>query len=141
MKVIREYIHINLRKEDNEISAKNMPLTDEELTQYDTDNSYHLLIGKSNTHRVLNGCIEDLFNCRVRLYVSATSSEVEEYDKAYCRALSFRKQLVMPSNVSQNEYVEYVEPIDVIPSTVKDNDRIFIFDINIKIKLAFDISQ
>ena len=141
MEAIRNYVHINLRKYDKEIVSKKQPLTDEELTQSDIIESYHLLVGKSITHRTLNGCVEDFFFCRLRLYMEANSSENENFDKAYCRALEFRKQLIMPVNVSENECVYNVEPIDVVPSNIKGNDRIFVFDVNFKVKLAFETSQ
>lgn len=137
MHFLRDYYTTSVRSIDKELKPLQRPLNDDDYSQSTLDNCFHLLIGPSQTVERLNGCLKDYFDCKLRLYVFARECDNDNYDKAYCLALNIRNKLVNLDNIAQNEYIEEVVPVSVIPSSTQSNDRVFIFDINTRAKLAF----
>lgn len=134
---IRKFVKLNARKIDNKLVSLKKPLVDDEPSQKDIDCSYHLLVGNNQTVELLNGCVKDFFNTKMRLYISAKSCDEKYYDKGYCKAIEIRNQLVNLSNVADNDYIEESRPISILPSSNRTNEKVFIFDINLNIKMAF----
>lgn len=139
MEKIRDYFLANARKVDADIKAKNKPLEDVNIAQTDVDYSYHLYIGNNSTKRRLNDALDEIFQCKMKLYVNAGVEDNENYDKGYCKAISIRNELVKASNIGDNEFITDVEPQKILPSSAGDNDKVYIFEINVNVSVVMNL--
>lgn len=136
MKEIREYFLQQARKVDSEITAKDKPLNDDDISQLDIDCAYHLNIGDSNTEQRLNDAVGDSFLCKMKLYVGAYNCDNDEYDNGYNKALCIRNELVKASNIGENDSITDVEPKSILVDSAKDNYKVFIFEINVNVSVV-----
>ena len=136
MQQIRDYFLTNARRVDSEITPKDKPLDDAEISQIDVDCAYHLYIGTSTTTEQYNGGLKDVYRCKMSLYVGAYNCDNENYDKGYEKAKCIRNELVNIINISENEYIMEAEPVTIVPKPAKDNEKVFVFEININISLV-----
>lgn len=136
---IRDYFLVNTRKIDDEIRPKNVPLDEAEISQLDLDCVYHLHIGNNQTRLKHNDCFTDSFECKMSLYVGARNDDQENYDKGYSKAMCIRNELVKASNIADNEYINYVEPVRVQPGHANGNEKAFIFEIIVNVSVTYGV--
>lgn len=136
MEKIRDYFLANARKIDPDINAKDKPLDEANIAQTDVDCAYHLFIGDSVTTERLNDGLNDVFLCKMKIYVDAGVCDNESYDAGYCKAVSIRNELVKASNIGDNDYITDVAPARIKPSSAGDNYKVFIFEINVNVSVV-----
>lgn len=136
MNEIRDYFLLNARKVDPTIKAKDKPLVDDQFSQVDVDHAYHLHIGVNTTDQILNGALGDVFSCTMKLYVSGRKMDNERYDCGYDKALSIRNELVKSSNIGDNEFITNVVPVGIVPSSAGNNEKVFIYEINVNVMVV-----
>lgn len=136
MKEIRDYFHLQARSIDPEIVEKKSPVQLPEISQVDLDCAYHLYIGPSSNPGKLNDGVEDNFACRMNIYSNAGVNDNERYDRAYTKAICIRNALVKAENIGQNEYINDVAPVSIVPATSDENEKVFIFSINLNVSVT-----
>ena len=136
MEEIRDYFLTNARKVDKDISPKDSPLDDAEISQLDIDCAYHLFIGANNTVARLNDGVDDSFQCKMKIYVGASVKDNQNYDRGYDKAICIRNELVKAVNIGDNEFITDVEPDKILPSSAGDNYKVFIFEINVNVSVV-----
>lgn len=136
MEEIRDYFLVNARKVDKDIKAKKRPLDDSAISQGDVDCAYHLFIGTSTTTARLNDGVNDVFQCKMKIYVNAGVEDNDKYDCGYNKAICIRNELVKSSNIGDNEFITDVSPSRIVPSGADDNFKVYIFEINVNVSVV-----
>jgi hypothetical protein len=133
---IRSYFRSIIQTVDSDMKEHKSPVISTNIPDNSLENTYFLSIGTTTISR-LDTINENETECMLELYKNGYSSELENYDTAYCKAIEILREATDKTNIAQNNQIKGVDASSISVEVLQNNDNAYKFSIQFSVKTYF----
>ena len=133
---VRDYFKAVIKTIDSDLKYDGKVGDEEEVGQTALDRTYKIVFGQLLPENI-DSTIEATLPVTVKMYTTLRIEEVEDYDKAYCKAIDVHALAQDKRQIDQTQGLKSVECESILPEPIETNDKVYRFTLQFTVKLAY----
>jgi hypothetical protein len=133
---IRKYFSDVISEIDPDLRAHSQAKSSSLIPDTTLENSYMLDIGNLDSSRE-DTTINGFFTVILSLWKNGYNNPIENYDKAYCKAIDIQALAMLQSNIDQTESIKSVVSGGISTELEQDNDNLYKFTIQFSVRVDY----
>jgi hypothetical protein len=133
---IRKYFDDVVREIDPDLRVHRQAKSSNLIADTTLENSYMLDIGNLESSRE-DTTINGFFTVTLSLWKNGYNNPIENYDKAYCKAIDIQTLAMLQSNIDQTESIKSVVSGGISTELEQDNDNLYKFTIQFSVRVDY----
>jgi hypothetical protein len=133
---IRKYFSDVISEIDPDLRAHSQAKSSSLIPDTTLENSYMLDIGNLDSSRE-DTTINGFFTVILSLWKNGYNNPIENYDKAYCKAIDIQALAMLQSNIDQTESIKSVVSGGITTELEQDNDNLYKFTIQFSVRVDY----
>ena len=133
---VRDYFKAVIKTIDSDLKYDGKVGDEEEVGQTALDRTYKIVFGQLLPENI-DSTIESTLPVTVKMYTTLRTEEVEDYDKAYCKAIDVHALAQDKRQIDQTQGLKSVECESILPEPIETNDKAYRFTLQFTVKLAY----
>lgn len=133
---IRDYFRQVITHVDSDLIEHDEPLSYDKIADTVLEDTYLIKIGNLTSNRV-DTTIDGFFDVTIDFWKNGYNEEIENYDKAYCKAIDIQSLAMLQSRIDQTTSLKSVESNNITTEYSGSNDNLYRFTIQFTVRVGY----